>query len=317
MAYCLKYTGTTKIINMTTATYRSTSSHNTFQHIYRERTSRVHESLFEIDTIENSLQNGAFEKSGSKRSDRFDIVWIKAGSGCLTVDAEKYDLNDSVLYCTKPGQVCRQTLDPATNGYHISFSQEFVRLADHYKGSFEWFERNENWGQVTLYQIDAEMQQNIGGVIQQMMHEYTHYRLSRLELLKGLLNMLVLYFYRIDSCNRIPLETHEKKTACLFFQSVKKNFPHQKLVSYYALQLGISPNYLNRVIKQLSGCTASHHIQQQILLEAKRLAIHSGDSMKQIAYHLGFESPSHFSKFFKNKSGVNFTDFKRTCQDAY
>jgi len=37
----------------------------------------------------------------------------------------------------------------------------------------------------------------------------------------------------------------------------------------------------------------------------------SGGSLKEVAYYLGFDDTSHFSKFFKNKSGINFTDFKK------
>jgi len=48
-----------------------------------------------------------------------------------------------------------------------------------------------------------------------------------------------------------------------------------------------------------------------IALCPKRKAKHSGSGMKEIAYYPGFEDMAHFSKFFKNKSGMNFTDFKR------
>ena len=71
------------------------------------------------------------------------------------------------------------------------------------------------------------------------------------------------------------------------------------------------PNYLNRTVKKMTGLTASYHIQQQIILEAKRQAIHSNVSMKEIAYFLGFDNLAHFSKFFKNNSGMSFSTFKK------
>ena len=85
----------------------------------------------------------------------------------------------------------------------------------------------------------------------------------------------------------------------------------KKMVCDYANELNVSPNYLNRTVKKVSGNTASHHIQQQIILEAKRHAMYSGISMKEIAYQLGFDNIAHFSKFFKSKSGMNFTNFKK------
>ena len=87
------------------------------------------------------------------------------------------------------------------------------------------------------------------------------------------------------------------------------------MVCDYASVLSVSPNYLNRTVKKVSGYTASHHIQQQIVLEAKKQAIHYGVSMKEIAYQLGFDNPSHFSKFFKCNSGMNFTQFIKAEQE--
>ena len=78
-----------------------------------------------------------------------------------------------------------------------------------------------------------------------------------------------------------------------------------------------APNELARLArnqrtkKKITGSTASHHIQQQIILEAKRQAMYFSTSMKQIAYNLGFDNIAHFSKFFKHNCGMNFTDFKR------
>jgi AraC family transcriptional activator of pobA len=68
---------------------------------------------------------------------------------------------------------------------------------------------------------------------------------------------------------------------------------------------------LNRTLKKTTGYTASHHIQQQIILEAKRQAMYLSTSMKQTAYYLGFDNLAHFSKYFKQNCGMNFTDFKK------
>ena len=83
------------------------------------------------------------------------------------------------------------------------------------------------------------------------------------------------------------------------------------MVIDYASQLYVTPNYLNRIVKKITGFTASHHIQQQIILEAKRKALYLSASMKEIAYSLGFDNLAHFSKFFKNNCGMSFTDFKK------
>ena len=97
-----------------------------------------------------------------------------------------------------------------------------------------------------------------------------------------------------------------------FMMLLRENIVHKKMVANYAGELCVTPGYLNRVVKKVSGFPASYHIQQYIILEAKRQAIHLGSTMKEIAYTLGFTDPAHFSKFFKNGNGASFSQFKRT-----
>jgi AraC-like DNA-binding protein len=46
--------------------------------------------------------------------------------------------------------------------------------------------------------------------------------------------------------------------------------------------------------------------------EARRQAIYTNKSMKEIAYDLGFEEYTHFSKFFKKMEGVPFSIYRKT-----
>ena len=90
-----------------------------------------------------------------------------------------------------------------------------------------------------------------------------------------------------------------------------KNFKEKKMVAEYAAQLLVTPNYLNRIIKNITGFSAGHHIRQRIVLEAKRLGLYTAAGMKEIAYKLGFIDSAHFSKFFKTYAGLNFSEFKK------
>ena len=83
------------------------------------------------------------------------------------------------------------------------------------------------------------------------------------------------------------------------------------MVADYACQLFITPNYLNEIVKKTTDYSAGYHIRQRIALEAKRQAMYSPLSIKEVAYYLGFTDTAHFSKFFKNTTGKNFSDFKK------
>lgn len=96
-----------------------------------------------------------------------------------------------------------------------------------------------------------------------------------------------------------------------FMSLLEKHYKTEKMVAGYASLLSVTPNYLNEIIKKTTGYSAGHHIRQRVVLEAKRQATYSDHCMKQIGYYLGFDDTAHFSKFFKNAAGINFTDFKK------
>ena len=95
-----------------------------------------------------------------------------------------------------------------------------------------------------------------------------------------------------------------------FKQLVESNFHEWHQVKHYALSLNVSPNYLNEVIKSNINIPAKDYIQHRLILEAKRMALFTGKSSKEIGFDLGFEDPSHFSKFFKSFTGRSLQQFK-------
>jgi AraC-like DNA-binding protein len=96
-----------------------------------------------------------------------------------------------------------------------------------------------------------------------------------------------------------------------FYAKLDNQFRTMKQVADYANELFVSPSYLNYVVKKVTGHSASYHIRQRTVQEAKRLLLYNHANMKMVAYTLGFEDLSHFSKYFKNATGIRFTDFKK------
>lgn len=79
-------------------------------------------------------------------------------------------------------------------------------------------------------------------------------------------------------------------------------------VQYCADKLCMSPNYLSDLVKRATGETASQHIRQFIVQQAKnRLA--AGESIAQVAYGLGFEYPQHLSRMFKKQTGTTPSNY--------
>jgi len=91
---------------------------------------------------------------------------------------------------------------------------------------------------------------------------------------------------------------------------LNKNFKTDKTPAAYAQRLNISTHYLNECVKNTTGHSVSHHIQQRIVLEAKRLLYHSDSTVKEIAAELGFDDYPYFSRIFSKVAGMTALTFR-------
>lgn len=85
----------------------------------------------------------------------------------------------------------------------------------------------------------------------------------------------------------------------------------QPTVAWCAEQFHLSASYFGDMIHKELGMTAQSYIQQKIIEKAKLLLTNDSLSINDIAYQLGFEYPNHFSRFFRTKTGVTPTAFRK------
>lgn len=101
------------------------------------------------------------------------------------------------------------------------------------------------------------------------------------------------------------------KIGKAFRKLVEKNYVTLKRPGQYAALLHISTPYLNECIKDSTGNSASHLIQERIILEAKRLLYHTDKSVKEIAFELGYEDYPYFTRLFSKVTGISAMTFRR------
>lgn len=96
---------------------------------------------------------------------------------------------------------------------------------------------------------------------------------------------------------------------------LNRHFLSLKRPSNYSNLMNLSTPYLNECVRNATGFPVSHHIQQRIVLEAKRLLVHSRKSAREIGFVLGFEDTSYFSRYFKNQVGMTPLNFRHKYLD--
>ncbi len=83
--------------------------------------------------------------------------------------------------------------------------------------------------------------------------------------------------------------------------------------SDFANQLSVHVNHLNKSVKDVTKRTTTELIMQRLIKEAKILLKHSAwniSEIAEIAYTLGFESPTHFNTFFKKYVSLTPSQFR-------
>lgn len=261
-----------------------------------------------LDSVENYHIH---EHKHAGSDNPFVVVFITGGSGNFAIDLEKTAITDNHLLVVKSGDYHRLRLTSGLKGYIITFVPSFFDASDHgaeslYDSVYAMF------AETRLVSIEGDALIDIQDIMEMMLKEFTRHNFYRSQILKRYFNVFLIHlseqFKTLAEAARQP---RNNEILYNFMSLLEKHFRVKKMVSDYADMLSVTPNYLNEVIKKLTGISAGCHIRKRIALEAKRQAVYSNTCMKSIAYDLGFLDLAHFSKFFKNTTGINFSDFKK------
>jgi len=214
-------------------------------------------------------------------------------------------------HCLQAGQGKLFDPGPHTEGTTILFRPEFLQLTKDevinllHAGLFSMY-------QATQLLLSDDRAVDISQLLASLQKEYDRGQDANKSILQTLLKLLLMQlkcFTASEQVNNVP--AGDIYLVSRFLEMVNTHFMSRKKVVEYARELRVVPNYLNIKVKKVTGMTASYHIQQRVIVEAKRRAQADYMNLKEIAYTLGYDDLSHFSKFFKKFSGMSFSDFKK------
>lgn len=96
---------------------------------------------------------------------------------------------------------------------------------------------------------------------------------------------------------------------------VKKHYSEEIDLNLIARTLGFSSSYLTKVFNKVENTTPSKVIRSYRMGIAKQLLNDDSLTIQQIASHVGYSDPFHFSKSFKQTVGISPTQYKQELQD--
>jgi AraC family transcriptional activator of pobA len=239
---------------------------------------------------------------GPFRCDFYRIGLVLRGSCHLQMGLEHFIQTPGTVNCSFPNQVFSKTeISPDIFGYYVLFNPGFlddlitdVRMVE----EFPFF----SYGGTPFFPLEAAAIRQAEDLLRHIDAELHTDKAGREKAIRMYLYLLLLELkrsYRDQS-------TGVAETAALvmrFRKLVGEHYLTWQRVADYAGVLHVTPNHLNRMVKEVSGRTASDHIAEMVLQEAKILLNHTDLSAAEIAYRLRFSEPSSFNRFFRKGSG--------------
>ncbi|MBI4978182.1 MAG: helix-turn-helix transcriptional regulator [Spirochaetes bacterium] len=84
-----------------------------------------------------------------------------------------------------------------------------------------------------------------------------------------------------------------------------------------AAAFGISPTHCARLYRETRGITLHERLTALRIAEAKHLLLMSTQSISDIAFEIGFDSISHFTRLFRAEVGASPSDYRRSGGHVY
>lgn len=126
----------------------------------------------------------------------------------------------------------------------------------------------------------------------------------RLQVIENLIR--VFYYGGVSSFPRTNKSATSTNTIVQrFMELVQEHYTQQRLISFYADKLCITPKYLSKLVKENTGLAASDWIERHVILEARAMLQSSEMTIQQIASALNFPNQSFFGKYFKRATGLS------------
>lgn len=98
------------------------------------------------------------------------------------------------------------------------------------------------------------------------------------------------------------------------FRLLSRHCRTHRSVSFYAEKLNITPKYLSREIKRITGRTVQEWINRLTIMEMKKQLNIPGRTVMQISEDMEFSSPSAFVQFFKLHTGTTPLKYRKSAR---
>ncbi len=256
------------------------------------------------------------------RSSRFDwqigihrhcnlsqILVIERGGGEVQYEASTAALSAPAVILVPPNVAHGFRFQSATDGWVVSFTDDVARTFGDPLG--ETIARLRN---LTIDPVVTVAEGTGIARISELCASLTEERLlSRCgfrDAMNSYLALIAVEVQRLVTSRNLSPAYRGDAVVEKLLTLIELHFRSQRLLTFYAAKLAMTPDHLNRHVKRMTGITAGQLIRQRVLTEAKRQLAFSSQPINEIAYDLAFADPSHFVRSFRKDTGLTPRAFR-------
>lgn len=247
------------------------------------------------------------------RKSYYLFVFVRQAAMRQWIDMVPYKLQNNRFYFSAPGEVIVKEEFAKIWSTGISFTNKYLQESE----SLHKLPIVKNSQNIHELELSGEDVNFIEETLARIRIEYEQTGNWQHRMLSAFLGVLLTYLSRLYVEQYQGSGSPDQALLKRFRAEIDSNYLQLHEVSEYADLLNISAGHLSEVIKQQSGKPAIKHIHDRLVMEAKRLLVHTETSSKEIAFELGFTDTSYFNRFFKREAGLTPGEYRNSIREMY
>jgi len=266
--------------------------------------------IFRLSQLHERIVRQGYHALDAPHRLEFHTIYVGLrGKGQLIVDFTPVPLGVGMLTVVAHGRIQQFVPDRAVDAWVMLFSPEFVLAGGDSPDPLALpATLSPAWAAPALLLPPADARE-IVALAEQLDVEHAR-PLDEIQpwLLAAQLRVLILRVERLVA-RRLP---GAPLTAPLrrFFTILERDHAATRSVAHYARQAGISARRLAELMIAHGGKPPKQVIDERVVLEQKRLLVHSDLSVKELAARTGFAEPTNLVKFFRHHVGATPLEFR-------
>lgn len=244
----------------------------------------------------------------SHQDDYYIIGLVEQGVGCCIIDFKEITISQGDLFLIQPRQVHRFVISKDAVGWVLFADNSFVSCeAKRIFDEFQLFASSVKANERRMNEL-KQMASILAAKINDIADELTKITIRKLA--EAYIN-IVAESVRETRLQQVKHSHRQIEIILSFFHLLTEHIAISRSPSYYASLLNISPVYLNEIVKKVTGISTTLYIRNELILQAKRLLVHTNLAIKEISYKFGIDDYAYFSRIFTQTTGISPSTFRQ------